>query len=75
MSRKITLEEESFMCLEEIELNNLLEDVKDRLTPNTYTFYKRALQCIDINISKENYYAYTRFLRDRIYYHAYEHVR
>ena len=74
MIRNVTLEEESFMCLEEILVSELLEDMKDKLTPNTYLIYKRALKCIDVNIKQENFYAYMRFLRERIIYHAHKHV-
>lgn len=75
MIRPETVEEEGFMCLDLMNTENLLEEMKDRLTINTYLTYKRALQCIDIRTNQYEHASYLRFMRDKILYHAYKNVK
>lgn len=75
MIRPETIEEESFMCLDLLNTEELLEEMKSKLTMNTYIIYKRALQCIDVRMNQYEHAAYLRFIRDKIIYHAHKNVK
>lgn len=70
--RRTSLDEKFLMCFEYLSTEELLEEMRPKLTENTYLIYKRALQSVESDIHVDNFYHYMRFLRDRIIYHAHK---